>query len=284
MTASPSSNRELTAPPSSNRELTAPPSSNREQMKEFSKKRSRGSFESLPSACEASLKSGSTSKSDRLLKPTEHRLEKPNVKEGQVGLNDLGEGAHVIYVPDAFERERSKELFHRLSSGIPWEQKEIRMMGRPILQPRLIAYMADDPSMTYTYSGSTLHPTGWTDDVLKIKKKIEEVAGVTFNSCLLNHYRNGQDHLSWHSDNERLYGPSPTIGSVSLGATRDFMMKSILDPPEKYCFPLGGGAALVMRGTVQDRWLHCVPKRARVKDARINLTFRSIICAEKAAH
>jgi alkylated DNA repair dioxygenase AlkB len=37
--------------------------------------------------------------------------------------------------------------------------------------------------------------------------------------------RDGSDHLSWHSDNEAVYGPTPTIASISFGAARDFMMR-----------------------------------------------------------
>lgn len=42
-------------------------------------------------------------------------------------------------------------------------------MGRHVLQPRLIAYMADNPNLVYTYSGATLKPILWTETVLQIK-------------------------------------------------------------------------------------------------------------------
>ncbi len=43
--------------------------------------------------------------------------------------------------------------------------------------------------------------------------RVEELAGASFNSCLLNLYRDGGDHMGWHSDNEPLYGPEPVIGA-----------------------------------------------------------------------
>mmetsp|Transcript_38440 Transcript_38440/g.83642 ORF Transcript_38440/g.83642 Transcript_38440/m.83642 type:complete len:147 (-) Transcript_38440:48-488(-) len=142
--------------------------------------------------------------------------------------------------------------------------------------------MASDPSLRYTYSGVTVHPTGWTPAVLEIKALMEKMCGgqVEFNSCLLNLYRDGNDHQGWHSDNEPLYGPSPTIGSFTLGAERDFMLKRRADPSDKWRFPLGDGAGLIMRGTTQDHWIHALPKRARVKATRINLTFRTIVNKE----
>ena len=42
---------------------------------------------------------------------------------------------------------------------------------------------------------------------------MEQLSGTSFNSCLLNMYRDGKDSLSWHSDNEKPYGPQPTIGA-----------------------------------------------------------------------
>ena len=48
------------------------------------------------------------------------------------------------------------------------------------------------------------------------KAKLQDIAGVEFNSCLLNLYRDGSDHMGWHSDNEKLYGDNPTIGKSLL--------------------------------------------------------------------
>lgn len=61
--------------------------------------------------------------------------------------------------------------------------------------------------------------------VLEVKAAVEQLAGCAFNSCLLNHYRSGDDHMSWHSDNEPLYGQQPVIASVSFGDTRDFVLR-----------------------------------------------------------
>ena len=128
----------------------------------------------------------------------------------------------------------------RLQEEVPWQQQEITIMGRKVMQPRLVAYMADDPSLSYTYSHAQQTALPWSLTVARIRvlhitlhkdvdvpdlthvaggfaglqDKIEQLAGTGFNSCLLNLYESGQHQLGWHSDNERLYGPLPTIGKI----------------------------------------------------------------------
>ena len=74
-----------------------------------------------------------------------------------------------------------------------------------------------------------------------------------------------------------LAGEEPTIASVSLGATRDFLLRKNSDHSEKHVFNLSSGDLIIMRGNTQKTWMHAVPRRANVKDGRINLTFRSVL-------
>jgi alkylated DNA repair dioxygenase AlkB len=102
------------------------------------------------------------------------------------------------------------------------------------------------------------------------------VAGVTFNSVLLNFYRNGRDAMGWHSDDEPELGMNPVIASVNLGATRRFMLRYKTDHQFKYELELQHGSLLIMRGALQHFWQHQVPKTNRPLPSRINLTFRVI--------
>lgn len=105
-------------------------------------------------------------------------------------------------------------------------QRNVVLFGRSVPQPRLICYMADGPHLQYTYSGLTVVPQPWSPAVREVKAAVEELSGCTFNSCLLNHYRTGLDSLGWHSDDEfQVYGPEPTIASVSFGEARDFVIR-----------------------------------------------------------
>lgn len=121
-----------------------------------------------------------------------------------------------------------------------------------------------------------MEPEAWTPPHLEIKAAIERETGAVFNSVLLNLYRNGQDGVAWHSDDEPELGPEPVIASVSFGATRRFQLRHKTRKDLKHEFALTHGSLLVMRGPTQQHWDHQVPKTARPVEPRINLTFRAI--------
>jgi len=196
------------------------------------------------------------------------------------GVNDLGEGTTLSFHPQAFKDQESG-ILQRLEAEGSWQQQEISIHGKKAMQPRLISYMADSPELHYTYSRTRQTALPWTPTVLLIKERVERLAGTTFNSCLLNLYRDGKDSLSWHSDNEKPYGLMPKIGSVSFGLARDFMIRRNDDHSRLYKTTLGGlGDVLIMAGNCQRDWQHSVPKRANSPGVRINLTFRKIVAPQ----
>ena len=150
------------------------------------------------------------------------------------------------------------------------------MFGKEVNLPRLTAWYGDK-GKSYKYSGIEMNPNTWTPTLLIIKEKVETVAGFNFNSVLVNLYRNGQDYVSWHSDDESELGNNPTIASVSFGATRRFILrhKSNRDLG-KVEVALTHGSLILMQGTTQHFWQHQVPKTAKKISPRINLTFRVI--------
>ena len=79
--------------------------------------------------------------------------------------------------------------------------------------------------MSYTYSGIRMDAKPWTDELREIKTSIEPIAGICFNSVLINYYRDGKDRVAWHSDDEKELGINPVIASVSLGAERKFKFR-----------------------------------------------------------
>ena len=130
--------------------------------------------------------------------------------------------------------------------------------------------------MNYTYSGIPCEPNPWNKGLSWLKEKAEELADHQFNSALLNWYRDGSDTLSWHADDEKELGKNPTIASVSLGETRDFILRKKDDHSCKLKFALSHGSILIMKGELQEHWEHSVPARKRVTKSRINITFRRI--------
>ena len=162
-----------------------------------------------------------------------------------------------------------------LRSELVWDQPTIKMYGKVIPQPRLVSWLGDS-GVTYTYSGTTLHPNAWTPTLHGLKAKCEQLANERFNSALANLYRSGDDSVAWHSDDEPELGNTPTIASVSLGDVRRFHLRH-RETRETIRVDLPSGSVLVMSGRCQAEWEHQISKTKRPVGARINLTFRRIL-------
>ena len=187
-----------------------------------------------------------------------------------VRRSPLADGGWLLFDPDFLPPANADVLFGRLLDSVPWEQS-----GRPGRRfPRLTAWYAD-PGLTYSYSGVTHHAFPWTPELLAVKTRAEVAAGVSWNSLLLSLYRDGQDSIGFHADDEPELGTNPVIGSVSLGAERRFVLKHPASG-EKLEFDLPHGSLLVMGGASQHHWRHGVPKTRKPVGPRINLTFRYI--------
>lgn len=191
-------------------------------------------------------------------------------------LNILPKDGEAELFPHFFSPEESDRLMAALTENIRWKQEPITIMGRQVMQPRLTAWYGD-ADKPYTYSGVTMQPFTWTAELQHIRARIEPLAGVRFTSALLNFYRDGNDSMGWHRDNEKSLGPQPVIGSVSFGAARYFHFKHASDKDLRVKTVLSHGSLLLMRGRTQERWYHSVPKTVRVTEPRINITFRVII-------
>ena len=157
-----------------------------------------------------------------------------------------------------------------LTTGLAWSQRPLVIAGRQVLTPRLTCWVGPEP---FRYSGGVEPTHEWTPELANIGARAAAVAGVTFNSVLANFYRNGRDSMGAHKDDEPEFGTRPVIASVNLGASRDFVIKHD-STGERHVIALGHGDLLVMSGRSQHDWSHSVPKRARVSQPRINLTYR----------
>jgi len=160
-------------------------------------------------------------------------------------------------------------------TNVNWKQDSIKLYGKTIPLPRLTSWYGNE-NQIYKYSGITSQPNSWNKGLLYIKHQIENSFDVHFNSVLLNWYRDGEDYLNWHSDNEKELGQNPTIASANFGETRDFAIRRKDDKSQKMVVPLKHGTLLLMSGEMQHFWEHSVPKRKKVSGSRFNLTFRQI--------
>ncbi len=207
-------------------------------------------------------------------------LEQDSLFEG-----DEGQGCiEKIDLPDAelslikhwCSVREAQQLFTSLSESLAWEQSTISLYGKPVKIPRLNAWYGD-PGSRYQYSGASFDPLPWTPLLLRLKERVEQQVGCTFNSVLANLYRDGSDSVSWHADNEPELGLNPVIASLSLGEARQFLLKHRRDKSlGRLSLSLTSGSLLVMAGATQHHWLHSVPKSTKLLTPRINLTFRRV--------
>ena len=222
-----------------------------------------------------------------------------SIREKNSQITDTGLGK-IVYLEKALSKKIADRLFDYLihnEQGLPastdwkiknelegerivftntnWKQDHIKLYGKVIPLPRLTSWYGD-PGMNYTYSGIPCEPNPWNKGLSWLKEKAEALADHQFNSALLNWYRDGSDTLSWHADDEKELGKNPTIASVSLGETRDFILRKKDDHSCKLKFALSHGSILIMKGELQEHWEHSVPARKRITKSRINITFRTI--------
>ncbi len=184
-----------------------------------------------------------------------------------------------------YQTEAAQNLFTLLQKTVPWEQETVYMFGKETPIPRLTAWFGDS-GKSYTYSGILNEPHDWMliPELDAMREKLNKSCATSFNSVLLNLYRDGNDSVDWHADDERELGPEPIIASVSLGEMRKFDFRSKYDKNLKKSFKLFSGDVLTMSGLTQQHWEHRIPKTAEsVREStgpRINLTFRTILSTD----
>lgn len=180
------------------------------------------------------------------------------------------------WYPNFLTKEIADELFQKLLNETPWQHDEITIFGKKILQPRLTCLFGNE-GKPYSYSGLTMYPKPWNISIMFLKTEIEKICNQNFTTILANLYRNEKDSNGWHADNEKELGRDPIIASISLGETRKFQIKHNTNKENKCNLDLTHGSLLLMKEGSQIHYKHQLPKSTSVKNARINLTFRTIL-------
>jgi alkylated DNA repair dioxygenase AlkB len=186
------------------------------------------------------------------------------------------EGADVQLCLDFLSRERASDLLRELIAVTPWRAEEVVVWGKKHPQPRLIAWYGD-AGKNYTYSGIAMNALQWTPLLDRLRGEVGDACGETFNSVLLNYYRDERDSMGPHSDDEPELGPRPTIASLSVGEERVFSFKPKAEHLKTQSLPLPSGSLLLMKGDTQKNWKHGIAKSSRPMGPRVNLTFRQIL-------
>lgn len=173
--------------------------------------------------------------------------------------------AKILYQTNAFDAS----LFSQLRDEVPWRQNKIRMFGKELDEPRLTAWYGP----AYQYSNIIWEEKAFSATMEKLRAEVSKRANFEFNAVLLNLYRDGNDSMGWHRDNEPEMD-TRCIASVTLGASRTFKVRS-RETKEVWNLELEDGSLLLMHD-LQEAYEHAVPKRKKVLEPRINLTFRRI--------
>ena len=189
----------------------------------------------------------------------------------------------VHCVPGFLSDADADRAYQELLQGTSWELKA--------RNNRKTAYFVHSASADDADSGFQADKmTPFPDCLLTIKRRVEEwyrqqtgstaqdSSAVDFNVCVANFYEDGQQSIAWHTDFEE-FGRSTPIASVSLGARRQFLLRSVSAADaetDRAWISLGNGALLLMQNLCQHRYVHCVPRDPKVTTGRINLTFRIV--------
>ncbi len=195
-------------------------------------------------------------------------------RETQLGTELLPFDGSAMLITNFLGADSADRYLAELFQNNPWEQRAITMFGKTIDEPRLSTWHSTQ-NLSYAYSGLLRTPALWTPLLSELLELCQFASGAKFNSVLINLYRDGNDSMGWHADNEKANGPDPTIASISLGASRRFDLRH-RESKESIRTELTHGSLLVMSGKSQNAWHHQIPKSKRVTEPRINLTFRLV--------
>ncbi|GGF69267.1 alpha-ketoglutarate-dependent dioxygenase AlkB family protein [Alteromonas lipolytica] len=182
--------------------------------------------------------------------------------------------ADVRYQSDWIAPAEAIQLFERLQQELPWRQDTIKLYGREVNIPRLQSWHGA-PHCEYTYSNLCMSPAPMSPILVKLQQRLSSELGAPFNCVLANWYRDGNDGMGMHADDEPELGTKPVIASVSLGYPRRFSFKH-LGNGQRTDLLLESGSLLVMAGDTQRHYHHGLSKTRKPTGGRINLTFRYI--------
>jgi alkylated DNA repair dioxygenase AlkB len=177
----------------------------------------------------------------------------------------VGERGDVVYYPGFLGFDEGDALVAELLATTRFAADTRMMYGRRVAVPRETAGRGEGMGQP------------WTPLLVATRVRIEALLDTQFDYVFVNRYRDGRDSVAWHGDREDSGAPGKIIGSLSLGATRTFDLRPQRESGVRartIAVDVAHGDLIVMRGETQRYWEHRVRKDARVRDERINLTFR----------
>jgi alkylated DNA repair dioxygenase AlkB len=157
-------------------------------------------------------------------------------------------------------------LFDRLQRGVSWRAERRPMYERVVDVPRLVCFYDE---------GEQLPDPALDAAKQALDDQYAAELGEPFRTAGLCLYRDGSDSVAWHGDRIGRGSTQDTmVAIVSLGEPRALRLRPRGGGAPSLRFDLGHGDLLVMGGSCQRSWEHCVPKTARPVGPRISVQFR----------
>ncbi|MEK7425775.1 MAG: alpha-ketoglutarate-dependent dioxygenase AlkB [Actinomycetota bacterium] len=179
---------------------------------------------------------------------------------GELVRTHLDERSWVDVVPRWLHG--SDIVFGELVARLRWNQREVTMYDRVVAEPRLTSW--------WSATANASEPLAVLADARQVLSRHYHRP---FDAIGFNLYRDGQDSVAWHRDREVWAGEDPTVVIVSTGSPRPFQLRPSGGGPSQ-SWLLGHGDLLVMGGSCQNEWEHCVPKVAHAAGPRLSIMFR----------
>jgi alkylated DNA repair dioxygenase AlkB len=183
---------------------------------------------------------------------------------GRVVRHDLSHGAWVDHVPGWVSG--SGAVLEVLLGDIGWREDRRQMYEREVAVPRLLRHYGGDEELP--------HPL-LTEARAELNRHYGPELGERFITAGMCLYRDGRDSVAWHGDRIGRGRTADTmVAIVSFGSPRPLMLRPSGGGRESLRFPLGHGDLVVMGGSCQRTWEHCIPKTAKAVGPRVSVQFR----------
>jgi alkylated DNA repair dioxygenase AlkB len=183
--------------------------------------------------------------------------------DGRVGRRELAHGAWVDHVPGWVTG--SEAVLEVLLGDIGWREDRRQMYEREVAVPRLLRWYGGDETLP--------HPV-LTEARAALNRHYGPELGEPFVTAGMCLYRDGRDSVAWHGDRiGRGRSADTMVAIVSFGSPRPLMLRPV-GGGQSLRFPLGHGDLVVMGGSCQRTWEHCIPKTARPVGPRVSVQFR----------
>ncbi|GAA4403594.1 alpha-ketoglutarate-dependent dioxygenase AlkB [Fodinibacter luteus] len=156
-------------------------------------------------------------------------------------------------------------LYAALRRDVPWHAERRQMYDAVVDVPRLLCFYGE---------GQPLPHPALDECRVALSRHYARELGEPFVTAGLCLYRDGRDSVAWHGDRiGRSREQDTMVAILSVGAPRDLVLRP-RGGGSSVRVPAGHGDLVVMGGSCQRTWDHCVPKTARPVGPRISVQFR----------